>query len=143
MLDLALRTAFPLAPGHNRRGPVRDFSVWRLGLGVSVKPFRSRDISVWPLQSGNISVATFLYTNNNYICLFKWLYRQANCHFSWCYANFLWCCSEGINSLTSAMSRQPMLYPVAILRGGLGGPWPPQIFVWTQLAPQLCAQSRV
>jgi len=21
-------------------------------------------------------------------------------------------------------------FPVAILRGGLGGPWPPQIFAW-------------
>jgi len=27
---------------------------------------------------------------------FKWfLHRQAKCYASWCYANSLWCCSEG------------------------------------------------
>ena len=46
---------------------VRDFSVW---------PFRSRGILVW----GNFCAWT-----TDYICLFKWLYRQAKCHASWCY----------------------------------------------------------
>ena len=71
------------------RTRVRNFSVWpirsgRLGLAVSVKPFRSG-----PFRSWDISVTTFLYINNWLHCLLKWLYRQAKCHASWFYTNSL------------------------------------------------------
>ena len=41
------------------------------------------------LRYGDISVTTFLCINNWLPLFIKWLYRQAKCHASWCYANSL------------------------------------------------------
>jgi len=65
--------------------PEQDFSVWlfrsgcfglsRFGLAVSVTGHFGHDISV------HKQFITFVYLND---------YRQAKCHYSWCYTNTLW-----------------------------------------------------
>ena len=54
-------------------------------------PFRSRNISVWPFRSQDISFTTFLYTNNFLHSFIEMInYWQGKCHSSWCYTNSLW-----------------------------------------------------